>query len=311
MGRIFFTFVLTSAFWIWYYSDYAKVEDGESKQATTEVMPSESSATTPAPTAKKEVAKPAKATPSTTRQVATTAKPTKAIAAATEQTAKTAEQAAETSKPAKEVAATSQQQEQEKVATPKTESTTASPTRLGIANLYGKWQPVEGAEYPLEFTKYGAVIQHHGSFQMRYSYATHGENMDIRYDKASFKLLSENNIVYLEIYNSRDFSGRYKKVSQPKNIEATKLSKEEYPTLIVGKWNPINGQEYPLEFTKFGTAIQMHGSFDMRYDYSLNNDKMVIRYDKDARVVISEDTKYYYLELYNTTDFSGRYRKTK
>lgn len=27
MGRIVITFILTSAFWIWYYSDYVRVED--------------------------------------------------------------------------------------------------------------------------------------------------------------------------------------------------------------------------------------------------------------------------------------------
>ncbi len=49
----------------------------------------------------------------------------------------------------------------------------------------------------------------------------------------------------------------------------------------------------------------------MRYEYSLSNNKLSIRYDRNARVVISEDANNYYLEIFNTTDFSGRYKKSK
>ena len=195
---------------------------------------------------------------------------------------------------------------------PHTKTTSSPEPALSAAEeIVGKWQPVEGAEYPLEFTKYGAVIQNHKSFKMRYEYAINGQKMKIRYDDASFKILKEGGETYLEIYNSTDFSGRYKRVSRPQNITATILSKSEYPTLIVGKWTPINGQEYPIEFTQFGTVIQNHRSFDMRYEYSLSNNKLSIRYDRNARVVISEDANNYYLEIFNTTDFSGRYKKSK
>jgi hypothetical protein len=134
--------------------------------------------------------------------------------------------------------------------------------------------------------------------------------MNIRYDKARVEIIKEGNDYYLEIYNSEDFSGKYKRVSQPRKIAMRPLPESQYSELINGKWAPINGQEYSLEFTKYGTAIQYHGSLDLRYDYSLTGAKLNIRYD-NARVAISEDASYYYLEIYNSEDFSGRYRKSK
>lgn len=174
----------------------------------------------------------------------------------------------------------------------------------------GKWQPVEGAEYPLEFTKYGTVIQYHGSLQLRFGYSLSSKRMNIRYDKARVEITREGNDYYLEIYNSEDFSGKYKRVSQPRKIAMRPLPESQYSELINGKWAPINGQEFSLEFTKYGAAIQYHGSLDLRYDYSLTGAKLNIRYD-NARVAISEDASYYYLEIYNSEDFSGRYRKSK
>lgn len=174
----------------------------------------------------------------------------------------------------------------------------------------GKWQPIEGAEYPLEFTKYGTVIQYHGSLQLRYGYSLSSKRMNIRYDKARVEITREGNDYYLEIYNSKDFSGKYKRVSQPRKIAMRPLPESQYSELINGKWAPINGQEFSLEFTKYGAAIQYHGSLDLRYDYSLTGAKLNIRYD-NARVAISEDASYYYLEIYNSEDFSGRYRKSK
>lgn len=174
----------------------------------------------------------------------------------------------------------------------------------------GKWQPIEGAEYPLEFTKYGTVIQYHGSLQLRYGYSLSSKRMNIRYDKARVEITREGNDYYLEIYNSKDFSGKYKRVSQPRKIAMRPLPESQYSELINGKWAPINGQEFSLEFTKYGAAIQYHGSLDLRYDYSLTGAKLNIRYD-NASVAISEDASYYYLEIYNSEDFSGRYRKSK
>ena len=179
--------------------------------------------------------------------------------------------------------------------------------------IIGKWRPVEGAKNPLEFTKYGTVIQTvYGELNMRYDYRINGEKIKIRYDDATFKIIKEGNTTYLEIYNSEDFSGRYRRASQPSKINASVIDKREYPSYIIGKWTPITGQENPIEFTKFNTVIHMvYGELDMRYEYSLSSDRLSVRYDHNARVVISEDANNYYLEIFNTTDFSGRYRKSK
>lgn len=320
MGRIFITFILTSAFWIWYYSDYVRVEDAVIANIVDNLMEEKESEKNSTQKNFTTTSEPQKEQKTSQQVIAEILESSQTAIDNLSQSLTTpskrpqdSHQKKSAKTPVTEAPTTtvSMPQLKESEATATHDSTPTAITQLGIANLYGKWQPIEGAEYPLEFTKYGAVIQHHGSIQMRYNYATQGEHMDIRYDKASFNLLLEDDIIYLEIYNSRDFSGRYKKISQPRKVETTILPKNEYTTLIVGKWNPIDGQEYPLELTKFGTAIQMHGSIDMRYDYTLNEDKMNIRYDKNARVVISEDANYYYLEIYNTTDFSGRYRKKK
>lgn len=179
--------------------------------------------------------------------------------------------------------------------------------------IVGKWKPIEGAKNTLEITKYGAIIQTvYDDINMRYDYQIIGDRMKIGYDDATFKVINEGNTTYLEIYNSEDFSGKYRRISQPSKINASVIDKSEYPTYIIGKWIPITGQEYPIEFTKFNTVIQMvYDTIDMRYEYSLKGDRLSIRYDNNARVVISEDANNYYLEIFNTTDFSGRYRKSK
>lgn len=174
----------------------------------------------------------------------------------------------------------------------------------------GKWTPVEGAKYDLEFTKYGTVIQYHGSLQMRHDYSLSGKKMNISYDKARIEIVKQGNDCYLEIYNSQEYSGKYRRTSQPRKIAMRQLDESLYAEAIVGKWSVINGQDHPLEFTKYGTAIQYHGSLELRHDYSLSGEKLKIQYD-NAHVVISEDASYYYLEIYNSQEFSGRYRKSK
>ena len=304
MGRIFITFILTSAFWIWYYHDiaYNTPEEEVEIQQTEEKSQENASCVlsqdvTPAVNSHKS--KSPASTKANKEAVTTSAKAT--TQSNTQQTEKPATSSTQQSDKRDEADNTS-------VASKSSATTTAAPL-----SIVGKWQPMEGAEYPLEFTQYGAVIQtdKYGLLS-RYAYATNGEQMKIKYDNAQFKLLSENNNIYLEIYNSKDFSGRYKLLSQPQKITATILPKEDYSTLIVGKWTPVNGHIDNIEITKFGTVIQTDKyDFDSRYAYSLNGDKLVIKYDKNARIVISEDANYYYLEIYNTTDFSGRYRKKK
>ena len=172
----------------------------------------------------------------------------------------------------------------------------------------GKWTPVEGAQYPLEITKYGVAIQERG-YDDRIKCLLKGKKLAIKYDNARCEITKEKGVYYLEIYNSQDFSGKYKRTSQPRKIAMRKLDSANYTELIIGKWNPINGHKYPLEFSKYGTAIQYRG-YEDRVEYSLNGSSLKIKYD-NASVVISEDASYYYLEIYNSEDFSGRYRKSK
>ena len=174
--------------------------------------------------------------------------------------------------------------------------------------IEGKWMPIEGAEHTLEITKYGVAIQNRG-YQNRVKCNLKGKKLAIQYDNARCEITKENGYYYLEIYNSKEFSGKYKRLSQPRKIAMRPLDNAQYGELIVGKWNPINGQEYPLEFSKYGTAIQSRG-YENRVEYTLNGSSLKIQYD-NARVVISESSSHYYLEIYNSTDFAGRYRKSK
>lgn len=172
----------------------------------------------------------------------------------------------------------------------------------------GKWTPVEGAKYPLEFTKYGTAIQYR-SYKDRITYALKGQKLRIQFDNARCEITKQGGEYYLEIYNSQEYSGKYRRTSQPRKIAMRQLDESLYAEAIVGKWSVINGQEHPLEFSKYGTAIQ-HRSYENRVEYTLNGSNLKIQFD-NARVVISEDASYYYLEIYNSQDFSGRYRKSK
>ncbi len=230
--------------------------------------------------------------------------------------------------PSKRKAATESTEETKKVALPDadislkqtdkskntaTTTTTAEKATINYATeIVGKWTPVEGAEEPLEFTKYGTVIQtKYGTVKIRSNYTLSEKSLKIGYDTARCKINKVGSVTYLEIFDASDYSGKYKRISQPRNIAMQSLPVSGYAEYIVGKWSAIDGQEEPLEITKYGTAIQTkYGSVDIRNDYTLNGNRLTIGYDK-ARVVISEDSAYYYLEIYNSEDFSGRYRKSK
>ena len=174
----------------------------------------------------------------------------------------------------------------------------------------GLWEPVVGAEYPLEITKYNVAIQHCG-FENRVNYSLKGDKLRIYFDiNARCEITKEGKDYYLEIYNSKDFSGKYKRKSQPRKIAMRPIDASLYAEKLCGKWTPINGQKHPIEFSKYGTAIQ-HCGYENRVQYTLNGDALRIYFDNKASIVISEDASYYYLEIYNSKDFSGRYRRTK
>ena len=77
--------------------------------------------------------------------------------------------------------------------------------------IVGKWTPVEGGKHPLEFTKYGCVIQTNG-INWRYDYSLDGKKLAIKHDNnARIEITKENNgTAYLELFNSAEFSGKYK-----------------------------------------------------------------------------------------------------
>ena len=193
-----------------------------------------------------------------------------------------------------------------------TTSTTTAETIDYAREIVGQWSPIEGSECPLEISKYGCAIQTKYGVKMRYKYSIKGKRINIGYDNnARFEITKENGVVYLELFNTTDFSGKYKRTSQPRKIAMRPLDVSTYAENIVGKWKPLDGQECNLELSKYGAAIQTKYGVDMRYDYTLNGKKLSIGYNDNASVVISEDASYYYLEIYNSEDFSGRYRKSK
>ena len=176
--------------------------------------------------------------------------------------------------------------------------------------ITGKWKPIEGAECPLEITKYGVAIQTKYGVNMRYPYSLKNNRLNIGYDKgASIEITTDTDGTFLEIFNSKDFSGKYKLSSKQPSIQSDEIDFKDYPSDIVGKWVPIAGAECTLELSKYGTAIQTKYGVDMRYEYNLNGKKINIGYDKNALVVISKNEKNTYLEIYNSKDFSGLYKK--
>lgn len=185
-------------------------------------------------------------------------------------------------------------------------------TRTDKLSITGVWSPVEGAEYPLTITKYGTVIQHiGGSVKIRHQYYLSGDNLKIDYDKnAKANVYTENGKTYLEIYNSENFSGKYRLSSKAVNINGDRVNVSDISTAIVGKWKPVFGAEYPLEISKYGTVIQnIGGSVNIRHDYSLDQDRLKIEYDRHAKVSIIKNTNGTYLEIYNSETFSGLYKK--
>lgn len=201
--------------------------------------------------------------------------------------------------------------EEPKVEEPKAEQPKESSElqTIDIAReIDGLWEPVVGAEHPLEFTKYNVAIQHRG-FENRVNYSLKGDKLRIDLDNAKCEITKEGDTYYLEIYNSKYFSGKYKRKSQPRKIAMRPIDTSLYAEKLCGKWTPINGQKYPIEFSKYGTAIQ-HCGYENRVQYTLNGNALRIDLD-NATIAISEDATYYYLEIYSSKDFSGRYRRTK
>lgn len=291
--RSILTILLTSL--VWSIVIYCFYEPKSTKEVVTEAVEVVEVAPQPTKSSKKSENKSKRTEKQVSKQT-----PAKSVETSTSQTTKSS---TATTAPASTKSTTSTS------TTTATSSTTEQSVTIDYAReIDGKWQPVEGAEHPLEITKYGVAIQYRG-YTNRVKCNLSGKRLNIQYDKARCEITNENGVYYLEIYNSQEFSGKYKRVSQPRKIAMRPLDEALYAENIVGKWSPINGQEYPIEFSKYGTAIQKR-SYENRVEYSLSGSSLRIQYD-NARVTISEDASYYYLEIYNSEDFSGRYRKSK
>ncbi|MBQ3208580.1 MAG: hypothetical protein IJB23_02060 [Alistipes sp.] len=303
------TILLTSLFWAFVIFLFfePKSSKEEKSEPTVEVVEAEKPAK-PTRTEKKSARTEKRAAKKEAQTKSATAVETPAaeVAEAPMQTpAKTTEEAPAAEAPAQAPAKAA------KEATITAEKSSSQEVTIDYAReIDGKWQPIEGAEYPLEFTKYGIAIQHRG-YQKRVSYSLKEQRLRIYLDSnARCEITKQGTDYILEIYNSQGFSGKYKRVSQPRKIAMRPLDQSLYAEAILGKWSVINGQEYALEFTKYGTAIQ-HRGYEKRIEYNLNGSNLRIYLDSSARVTISEDASYYYLEIYNSEDFSGRYRKSK
>lgn len=180
------------------------------------------------------------------------------------------------------------------------------------AAITGRWEPAEGAKCPLEFSKYGTVIQWLSpSVDYRHEYSLDGDRMKTWNSKDTRVTISKDGgNTYLEIFNNKELSGKYKLSKKAPEVDAEDIGAENYRTAIVGKWQPVFGAKNPLEFSKYGTVIQwLSPSVDYRHEYSLDGDRMKTWNSDNTRVVISRNAKGTYLEIYGNKELSGLYRK--
>lgn len=77
--------------------------------------------------------------------------------------------------------------------------------------IVGKWVPDEGAQYPLEFTRYGTIIVYKGYVAPRYEYILAGSRLAIDTGhKMQMKIYSDDNFSYMELTGDAEYSGRYR-----------------------------------------------------------------------------------------------------
>ena len=79
--------------------------------------------------------------------------------------------------------------------------------------ILGYWQPYEAAQYPIEITKYGTLIEHWAEgHSSRYEYKLEGARLDVEYERDMRVEVTQNEqYIYLELYNSDKFSGCYRR----------------------------------------------------------------------------------------------------
>ncbi len=204
------------------------------------------------------------------------------------------------------------------------------------AQLIGRWIPEEEAENELEFTKYNTLTI--GDLALKIPYEVSGNKVILSGlidTKMRVVFSSDDTNTYLEIYDAPELAGKYRKaivreeptaakrptIKQPAAPAATPRQKSPQPVAvqppqkplaeaIIGKWAPVEGAKHPVEITKYGTFIQWcYGTVDMRYDYTISGDKITIKRCGSGRVEVTTTSNGTYLEIYEITEFSGKYKK--
>lgn len=108
------------------------------------------------------------------------------------------------------------------------------------------------------------------------------------------------------------------KAEQSKPTPAPKPDVKNYAELICGYWKPVEGNQYSLEISKYGTVVQwmVYSSGDKyersRESYTISGNKLNIDdgYYKCAVEVLNEGGATY-LEVYGHEKYAGKYRLRK
>lgn len=108
------------------------------------------------------------------------------------------------------------------------------------------------------------------------------------------------------------------KTEQPKPTPAPKPDVKNYAELICGYWKPVEGNQYSLEISKYGTVVQWkeYGTGDKyewsRKSYTISGNKLNIDdgYYKCTVEVLNEGGTTY-LEVYGHEKYAGKYKKGK
>lgn len=95
----------------------------------------------------------------------------------------------------------------------------------------------------------------------------------------------------------------------------------DYAEDIIGKWKPIEVAEHQIEFSKYGTMIETISAkynWKKEYPYSISGDQVTITQQDDKgndivhfTVKVTSDDSNTYLEIYDVTILSGKYKKIK
>ena len=218
----------------------------------------------------------------------------------------------------------------EKLSNQKQETVAEIPDASNSISIIGKWKIANPTGYSeadkmLYFTEYGAFKDYYGvqsGSSHDYNYTVTGDK--VRYTNGSYdngqfryKTMKEDGWTYLEIYDDREFAGKYVlvegKKSSDNQIDVTNS------VGIIGKWkiaNPVGYSEADkmLYFNEYGAfkdyyGVQSGSSHD--YNYTVTGDK--VRYTNGSydngqfRYKTVKEGSRIYLEIYDDREFAGKY----